>query len=284
MANLNPAQLEQLSNIGAYLQQQRERLGKPIDDVASETFIRTTLLRAIEIGDAEVLPESVFIKGFIRRYGDALGLDGTAIAQAFDVQPASVAFMGSSSATENPVASQQPKPSVALVEKVDTARGRPLVPLGIAGAFAVVVGGAIALTQTVGVESQRGTPSNAESASESALDEGAGPDGSVTASDNATATPQDPESDVGTPESSSEAPIVVSVNLNGDAWMRVIADGTSVYEGILAQGSAQTWTAEQEIRITTGNAGAVSLSHNGGEADPVGEPGSVRTLTFTASN
>ncbi|NJL87940.1 MAG: DUF4115 domain-containing protein [Leptolyngbyaceae cyanobacterium SM1_1_3] len=65
------------------------------------------------------------------------------------------------------------------------------------------------------------------------------------------------------------SPVSVSINLTGDSWMRVVVDGQSQFEGLLTQGTQETWEGQQEITITAGNAGAVSLSANGEAAAPV---------------
>ncbi|MEO0825819.1 MAG: RodZ domain-containing protein [Cyanobacteria bacterium J06639_16] len=290
MAKLDFAQLEQLREIGAYLHQTRKTMSKPIEDVAAEIFIRASLIRAIEEGDADALPEPIFIQGFIRRYGEALGLDGIALSKEFVVQPVGVTFavnqgnQGNHNQVETPVAAEPEPPNPApipVVESVQPVRPSvklPLIPIAIAGAAIVVVGGAIAVIQNLGSQ-----PSNPTEANNTPGTNEASGDSQLSATEDTTDGTIEDESTT-TPEAPPEAPVVVSVDLNGDAWMRVIADGNSVYEGTLSQGTTETWTAEREIRITTGNAGAVSLSHNGGEANPAGAPGSVETLTFTASN
>ena len=90
MSKLTPAQQEQLSSLGLYLQSVRKEQGRSAEEVATQIFIRPALLKALELGDLESLPEPVFIQGFIRRYGDALGLDGYVFAQQLDITLVSV--------------------------------------------------------------------------------------------------------------------------------------------------------------------------------------------------
>lgn len=291
MAKLDSAQLEQLREIGAYLHQIRQSMSKPIEDVAAEIFIRASLIRAIEEGNADALPEPVFIQGFIRRYGEALGLDGVALSKEFVVQPVGVVFTAekptepSTGQSELPVlaAPVPPEPAaMPMVERVKPTRSAlklPLVPIAIAGAAIAVIGGAIALVQNLGSQPSTSTEATNTPTPAEAPDPSQPAEPSDQTLSEATDTPT-----AGAADPALEAPVVVSVDLSGDAWMRVIADGDAVYEGTLSQGDQETWTAEREIQITTGNAGAVSLSHNGGEANPAGPPGGVETLTFTASN
>jgi hypothetical protein len=70
-----------LAQIGAQLRQGRESQGLSLDDISTRTQIQQRLIQAIEEGHIEILPESVYVKGMVKRYGDHLGLDGAGIAQ-----------------------------------------------------------------------------------------------------------------------------------------------------------------------------------------------------------
>jgi hypothetical protein len=84
-----------------------------------------------------------------------------------------------------------------------------------------------------------------------------------------------------TPELFQEAPVVVDINLSDRSWLSVTADGETVFEGTPEEGFEETWTAEDTLVLTTGNAGGVELSINGDEAVSIGDTGEVRTLTIT---
>ena len=85
MTKFSAPQQSQLSQIGAFLREQREKQGKSLEDIAIRTYIRPQLLNGIETGDPELLPEPIFVQGFIRRYAEALGFKGTELAQQFTV-------------------------------------------------------------------------------------------------------------------------------------------------------------------------------------------------------
>ncbi len=85
MEKLDAAQLDQLKEIGAHLQQVRQSQSRSLEEIATKTCIRLPLLQALEAGHGQVLPEPVFVQGFIRRYADLLGLDGTSLARTFFV-------------------------------------------------------------------------------------------------------------------------------------------------------------------------------------------------------
>ncbi|MDF5711086.1 MAG: helix-turn-helix domain-containing protein [Nostoc sp. S4] len=80
MTPLNEAQLEQLKEISTHLRQVRQQKSIRIEEIAAQTMIRAGVLQALEQERFEELPEPIFLQGFIRRYGDALGLDGNALS------------------------------------------------------------------------------------------------------------------------------------------------------------------------------------------------------------
>ncbi|WP_138502522.1 helix-turn-helix domain-containing protein [Nostoc sp. PA-18-2419] len=80
MIPLNEAQLEQLKEISTHLRQVRQEKSIRIEQIAAQTMIRVGVLQALEQERFEELPEPIFLQGFIRRYGDALGLDGNALS------------------------------------------------------------------------------------------------------------------------------------------------------------------------------------------------------------
>ncbi|NEZ67500.1 DUF4115 domain-containing protein [Leptolyngbyaceae cyanobacterium CCMR0082] len=85
MTSYSTVQKQQLSQLGAYLQEKRQEQGKSLEDISLQTYIRAQLLKAVETGDTSDLPQPIFVQGFIRRYADALGLDGTNFSKQFPV-------------------------------------------------------------------------------------------------------------------------------------------------------------------------------------------------------
>ncbi|HEY9650867.1 MAG TPA: DUF4115 domain-containing protein, partial [Coleofasciculaceae cyanobacterium] len=77
-------------------------------------------------------------------------------------------------------------------------------------------------------------------------------------------------------------PLEVTASLKEESWLRVVADGKTLFEGILTKGDRQTWTAKNELMIRAGNAGAVSVSLNQGEAKLLGIRGAVAEEKFTS--
>lgn len=62
------------AEFGKYLTQQRELRGMSREDVAAKTRIPPSVLMALETGQAERLPERVFVLNYIRAYAQTIGL------------------------------------------------------------------------------------------------------------------------------------------------------------------------------------------------------------------
>ena len=69
MINKNPL------SFGHYLKAIRVKKGISLDEVSEETRIRIDTLRLIEKEDHDRLPSEVFVKGFLRAYAEAIGID-----------------------------------------------------------------------------------------------------------------------------------------------------------------------------------------------------------------
>lgn len=66
-------QAEKLAEIGAQFKRIRQDKDLSIPHLTATTLISERYLRAIEDGEIESLPEPVYVRGFIRKYGTALG-------------------------------------------------------------------------------------------------------------------------------------------------------------------------------------------------------------------
>ena len=64
-----------MARLGDALRQQREQLGVTLEQAAEDTRIRGKFLQAIESGDYQSLPGTVYTKGFLRNYAGYLNLD-----------------------------------------------------------------------------------------------------------------------------------------------------------------------------------------------------------------
>jgi peptidoglycan/xylan/chitin deacetylase (PgdA/CDA1 family)/transcriptional regulator with XRE-family HTH domain len=135
---LNSTQVEQLKEIGAQLRDLRQSQSLSTDEVAAKTYIPSRLLRALEEGQPDKLPEPIFIQGFIRRYGDALRLDGAALAKTFLTVPAPVEPEPEPSSHDIPVREvSRPRANLARVYVLSILLSVAAIAAGAAGLFYV---------------------------------------------------------------------------------------------------------------------------------------------------
>jgi len=64
-----------VARLGDALRQQREQMGMTLEQAAEDTRIREKFLQALESGDYQSLPGTVYTKGFLRNYAHYLNVD-----------------------------------------------------------------------------------------------------------------------------------------------------------------------------------------------------------------
>jgi cytoskeleton protein RodZ len=285
VVSLDSEQLEQLKSIGTFLGEVREEEGRTLEDIATKTYIPLRLLKAIEAGQAQALPEPVFVQGFIRRYGDALGLDGNELSKRFPVNvvPVTSAF----TATQGSRTLSDPEPSAAYVPSAETVwqpaelpRSRP--PYLLFGGVAVVALAAllfgIILPNLKPSQPIANSPPPTQAIEPAPI---APPAPSPATSK--PATPSKPTTAIASPVP-SPAPtgaVAIDVNVTDESWIEVLVDGKVAFEGILEKGTKRSWSGKEAIRISSGNAGAVAVSFNKGTAKKMGALGAIEEKTYT---
>lgn len=73
----NNEKMEKTLDLGGFLRSEREKKGLSCEDLVRITRIRDQFIVALENEDWDSLPSPVFVKGFIRSYVKALGLDSS---------------------------------------------------------------------------------------------------------------------------------------------------------------------------------------------------------------
>lgn len=302
MAKLVPAQIEQLQEIGAYLRQLRHEQGRTIDDIANQIFIRPALLKAIEAGDQTHLPEPVFVQGFIRRYGDVLGVDGSALAANFSVAPVEAEpepqpvapHSNNGNHTHRTAGSVEPdihhtvqSPPQTVAASTPSNGSKLPILWALLGVFALgVLIGLWSLfsqprAQTVTESVETAPPASTDAGQNEAPE---APSDALSPTPSATDPNAEPASETdpnATAAANLAAPVVADLTVTDRSWVSIVADGTTVYEGTLESGTEETWTAQESIQMTAGNAGGVQVSFNGNDAITLGQSGNVRTIVLT---
>jgi cytoskeletal protein RodZ len=122
----------EVHKLGEVLRTAREAKGVDLARVERDTKIRERYLGALEAGDYDDLPGSVYTRGFLRNYGSYLGLDPEYLVDLYRLE--------TSSTTERPALPAPPRP-------LATRRSRAFVitpGLVAAALLTVLVGGFVA--------------------------------------------------------------------------------------------------------------------------------------------
>lgn len=241
MNQLNPAQLEQLKEIGAYLRQLRQEQSISTEEVAAKTFIPSRLLQALEEGQSERLPEPVFIQGFIRRYGDAINLDGSALAKSF---PITFLPVKSDTFQELPDLNAKPKTIKSI---------NPYVLYSIIGV--------VAASGLLYVGSRLPTTKYSKHANSSLMVQ--------------------PQTIPNPKASQAGSPLQVTLSITDRSWLDVNVDGKTLFKGVVEKDAKQTWQAKQQLTLKAGNMGAVLVSVNQQKAKVFRDFGKGHEVTLT---
>src|SRR5438270_6433106 len=116
-----------MPDIGSTLREARMRARIDISEVEAHTKIRAKYLRAMENEEWDLLPGPVYVKSFLRTYGDYLGLDSRLLVDDFKRR------------YERPSDHELPPVAALGREREKQARGPLLPPWAIIGAVLAVV-------------------------------------------------------------------------------------------------------------------------------------------------
>jgi cytoskeletal protein RodZ len=311
---LNDTQIEQLKEIVVQLKTAREAKSLSIDEIAMYTCIRPVFLKALEEGRFEDLQEAVFVQGFVRRYGDVVGLNGTDLAHDFgkicfppEVHDESkitakvpsihiplfvpyalliaVASFGLFYIL-NPQRQAQSKVQNQNIENQTTSQKKPIqtpkptlplasTPIPIVSKIATPIPNPTSSPISSPTPSPTSSPISSPTSS---------PVSSPVLKPTPNPTPSLAASPTASPTvNSGLQQVAVTLELQGSSWVRVRADGKIVYEGTLNKGEKKTLNAAQKLTVLAGNAGVVLVSANNEQAKPIGGEGEVKTVTYTTS-
>lgn len=251
----NPSQQEQiekLEELGSRLRQLRTEKSISLEDVAAKTRIQARLLNAIEEGRLDQLPEPVYIKGFIKRFAEVLGLNGTEFSSSFPVginlQRLRPSWGYLPSAQLRPVHLYL----VYVVLVISAVNGLSfLVRRSAMPPISYIEGSQPPLQ----LPEQKKSPQKLDTAKRAKL----------------TKLTKDGKS------------VQVSVRLKADSWIRIVADGETQFEGILPEGTQRSWVANKTLIVRAGDAGNVLVEFNDQTPKEMGEPGKVEEVTFAAN-
>ena len=78
--------------------------------------------------------------------------------------------------------------------------------------------------------------------------------------------------------------LTMEIAPKASCWVSVTADGEPMFSGLMAAGDKQVITAQEQILVNVGDAGAFAYTLNGRQGRPLGAPGQAVSTRITASN
>jgi cytoskeleton protein RodZ len=244
-----------MDTLGIWLRQAREGQGSTLAEAAAGTHIRPRFLEALEAGDFAAFPGGdVQLRGFLRIYARYLGLPPDQVVARYNAEvhgveaappaaPAETRPLSLATAPTRPMTFQPPSVPVY------TARPRrlSLETLMIAGVVlvalvAIVAGGAYLVSRYRGEDAAATATMTApaEAAEAPALP---------------TVTPTFP--------ASPQGGVTLTLEATEHVWVRVMADGRTAFEGMLATEQVETWSGREVIVVETGDGAGLQVTVNG---------------------
>jgi cytoskeletal protein RodZ len=241
-----PQPSDRLQHIGAQLRSLREKQALSIEEVSARTQIQPRLIEAIESAQIEILPESVYVKGMVKRYGDQMGLNGSALVEDFPIWERQ---------------SSEPTPPK------DSRRTTLVIPTRVKplhfylGYTVVVLAGIAGMSQVLNNTFKPKSPAPILTTELPPLAQ------SVVEAVQPSALPLPPK-------------LTIAVEIKSPALVKVLVDGKPKFSGNLKVGEKHTWGAQQQVTIETNNAGGILLSRDGHPAQLLGQPNRQQQAIF----
>jgi cytoskeleton protein RodZ len=257
-----------LQEVGQRLKQAREAQGLSLDEISARTRITVRHLKALEEGAEGELPEVFYVRGFLKKYAEVVGLSPGDVADAYRSAPVPTAPL--------PDLRQGP--------------GR----LGYYLVIAALLIGLLALAwyfqPRVSVVEAPTATSSPEIAGSSLPTVSPSPASAVSAepvssavpvATGVAAVPTVVPSPSPSPVPTARTQVVVALKWVGRSWVEVRVDGKLVLEGILSSGASRQFTG-REIEVSAGNAGGLKVDVDGKELGLFGKYGEVVSRTYRA--
>lgn len=255
-----------MKEFGDFLKEARERRQLTLQQVQDQTKVRLRHLQSIEEGDFEGLPGEVYLRGFLRSYAVAVGLNPDEVIARYaearkKEEPVSLSV--AEQPAERPVqevvrpervrpvkVAKPPRRSRVFRVPAKTIRTAGLVLLAVVLVTVVAIGAWRFLGQG---RSPARLPESRLSRSKTA--------------------PQNPTQKLKVRR--------VSVRAIQRCWAEVVVDGRLAYSDILSAGQTGEWSGKT-ISISLGNSGGVVLTVDGRDAGTPGQVGEPKTLRYSA--
>lgn len=270
-----------MASFGENLRRERELRGITLQELANGTKISTRHIQSLERNQFNRLPGGIFNRGFVRGIARYMKLDDSfwvgEYARAAGEEPEILAIY----AKETPRPAASPRRGVWSYVA--------LVVVFAVGAYVVHDlrmrrAAEAAILQPASTKSGPPAPQPvAEPTNNSAPTESAPVSEEVSTPAATVSAP--PVVETQTPAQNEAAKgLRLQVDVVEEAWVRVVIDEQTRFEGRIQPGQPKRFRAAGRIQVSTRNASAVVLTLNGETLPPLGQPGEEKTVVLTAQD
>ncbi len=267
------------TQIGALLEKKRREKGLSLKDVEQATKIRTRYLEGLEREDYSVLPDAVYVQGFLKTYANFLGLDGERLSRELKERRAPRRDRQLIGHDEGgPEAVGEPELPPITLGGVERRRVSGVTVLTVTLAV-LVLAAVIGALYFIGRGSQSPVETAVESGSKLSQEEEKQPAKESVADQEATT----PVAHVDGETANEPAPETLRTTVrvvDYPSWLNIQTDQTVPYSQVTQPGFSQTFETRDSITISAGNAGAVEVEVNGRNFGRLGNYGEVLSRTF----
>jgi cytoskeletal protein RodZ len=273
--------------IGRELRERRESLSLTLDEIEHHLHVRKPSLQALEAGEFNQLPSSVQTRGMLSNYARFLDLDVEALLLQFaDGLQAQRLERQKPSLEENQLTGTKSKRGRLFKLKLPFAIWRYLSTDVLAGGGLILFLLIFAIWGTSRVIHMRAVKTalpTAPSISDFLI---ASPAVVEVAPATSTPGPNLPAAGLGTPPgvvipTSGHGQVHIVLVALESAWVRVVVDGRTLFEGRITPGTAYPYDGNSQIEVLTGNAAAVDIVYNQNETGSMGGFGEVVDRIYT---
>ena len=234
--------------IGSILREKRQQKGLALDRISDQLCLKVSFLNSIEKGTWQDMPHKVYVRGYVRKYADLLGVQGEILPYLF----------GDDSAqknTDKPTAETTPR---TAVRRLSLSQSRK--PFWTTLLYAAIIVLTLGFFLVESVKRQGAETSNLEKAVQ------------VSSAVN--------ENDTKKTVPSFTDIKKLMITCHERTWISVIIDGTEKKEFTLKPQEVVILNAKEKFDLLIGNAGGIRLLLDGKDTNFSGENGQVKRVTF----
>lgn len=261
---------------GKILHDKRLSLGFSVDDVAKATLLKKQMLESLESGGPVMI--NGFVKSYVRRYADYLGLDGDTIVAAFSEISEESKIVTAMALKEEKLKDQERQ---TQPEHVPSIAGSPAYRRK-RGPFLYILAAVVVLTVAIVLLAHplsTITPTPSVASPSSISPSVASPS---VVSQPSTVTPVTPSTSTPSTPSAVVSPVAGQLTLRFAAttkrtWLEITADGQVVFSGVLRPGDSTPDITGSNILVSFGNAMYTKVYVNGNDQGMVSTSETVIT-------